>query len=187
MEKDFDKKKNRNNEKKPGKSSTVSYIEKIAELTEKLKQKTEEIESLKKEMAETKDAALRIRADAENYRKRIEKDNTDFVRRANENILKDLLPVVDSITIAINSASDESVKKGISIMKDSVISVLKKYGVEEIDVQGKEFDPNTCEAFLFEENPEVEVDMVAEVLQPGFKLYDKVLRSAKVKVSKSGK
>lgn len=167
--------------------SKVSSIEKIAELSEKLKNMDAEITKLKDELETTKDSALRVRADAENYRKRAEKDAQSLAQYANEGILKDLVPSLDSLTIAINSASDEKVKKGIEIVYDSVFAVMKKYGVEELDVLGKEFDPNTSEAFLFDENSDCEVDMVIEVLQKGYKYNDKILRSAKVKVAKGTK
>ena len=138
-------------------------------------------------MKETHENALRIRADAENYRKRIEKD-VEFSRRlANEGLIKELLPSIDSLRLAINGADDENVKKGLQIVFDAIYGALKKWDLEELDVLGKEFDPNTCEAFLYEEDPEREFDTVIEVLQTGYMYKGKVLRSAKVKVARCGK
>lgn len=164
------------------------------ENTEATKNKTEEIqlteaEKLKAEAEYYKDAFIRKAAEFENYKKRSDNEISNYIKYASENLIKSLLPVYDDINRAIESIEKEetkdfdTLKQGMQLIADKFKTTLKNEGLEEIDIQGKEFDVDTCDALLQVQNDDVPPHTVTEVVEKGYKLKDKVIRFAKVIVS----
>ncbi len=147
----------------------------------------EELLKARDERKEWQELAARIKADYENARKRLEREKEEFIRFAQYNVLKDLLSVVDDFerarSAAVETQDIESLVKGLDMIGKDLQSLLKRYGVEEIDAHGRKFDPELHEAMLQEETEDAEPFTVLEVLQKGYKMHDKVLRPVRVKVS----
>ncbi len=139
--------------------------------------------------AEYWDRLLRLQADTDNVRKRIDKEKTDFVRFANEGIIVELLNVLDdlerTITLAQSKHQDlQAFLKGVEMILVHFYGLLKEYGVKPIDSEGKLFDPHLHEALMQIEDKDSPEHTVVEELQKGYMLNDRVIRTAKVKVSK---
>ena len=143
-----------------------------------------------KENAELKDALQRLQAEFENSRKRMEKEAQDFAKIANAGIVKELLPLIDSIDAAekhLNEqkeVSKEDAIKGMETLKQQLEAGLKLYGLERIDCIGKKFDPMRDDCVMQGKDEEKKDGIVLEELQKGYLLNGKVLRHAKVKVNK---
>ena len=151
----------------------------------------EEFEKLKttKENSEKyHDQLLRLRAEFENFRKRMEKEKTEFLRYANEQLIFALLPVMDNFGRAISSAKEnqnvEAVLEGVSMIEKGLTDVLTKFGVKQIKSVGEKFDPHRHEAIGVVESKEHPEDTVVEELQKGYLLNDRLIRPAVVKVAK---
>ena len=130
-----------------------------------------------------KDQYLRLMADFQNYKRRVAKEREDTRAYANEKIVTELLTVLDNFDRAMEHDADEGFKEGMQMILDQFNDVLKHAGVEEIEAQGAEFDPNVHNAVLMEDTDEVESGHVSCVLQKGYKLNGKVIRPAMVKVA----
>ncbi|MFA5012554.1 MAG: nucleotide exchange factor GrpE [Ignavibacteria bacterium] len=148
-----------------------------------------EVEKFKAEAEYYKDAFIRKAAEFENYKKRSDNEISNYIKYASENLIKSLLPVYDDINRAIESIEKEetkdfgTLKQGMQLIADKFKTTLKNEGLEEINILGKEFDVDTCDAFLQVQNDEVPPHTVTEVVEKGYKLKDKVIRFAKVIVS----
>lgn len=136
-----------------------------------------------------KDAFIRKAAEFENYKKRTDNEISNYIKYASENLIKSLLPVYDDINRSIDSIEKgetkdfETLKQGIQLISDKFKNTLKSEGLEEIEILGKEFDVNTCDALLSVPREDVAPHTVVEVVEKGYKLKDKVIRFAKVIVS----
>ena len=132
---------------------------------------------------------LRSKADFINYRKRLEDEQARAFKYCNEEMVKEMLPIIDGLERAINMDDDnleDEVSKflsGIKMLYCNLISVLEKYGVKAIDGSNKPFDPAYHQAVMTEKKDDVESGFIIEVLQKGYLLKDKVIRPAMVKVS----
>ncbi len=151
-----------------------------------------EAEYLKlKEDAEVyKDKLLRLQADFENSRKRLEKEKQEFVKFANEGIIVELLNILDDLerTVELEHTQHQDLAvflKGVEMILAHLYDMLKEYGVKPIESEGKLFDPHLHEALMQVENKDLPEHTIAEELQKGYLLNDKVIRTAKVKVSKN--
>ncbi len=146
----------------------------------------EEVESPDKKRADEMTAlAQRLQAEFDNYRKR----NLDLSKRIREDatveVLTKFLPLTDVISQALTMISDENVKKGVVMIQDEITKILLGYGVEEIEAEGKPFDPRLHEAIMqVPAKTEEEVDTVNQVFQKGYKMGDKVIRASKVIINK---
>jgi len=132
---------------------------------------------------------LRLQADFENTRKRIEREKQDFVKFANEGIILELLNVLDDLERSVSLAETHkedltAFLKGVEMILAHLYEMLKEYGLKPIDAQGKIFDPHYHEALLQIENKDLPEHTVVEELQKGYLLNERVIRTAKVKVSK---
>lgn len=171
-------------------------MENKEEIKEEKKVKKKSEKQVKKEckcdekdlkIKELEDALLRLKADNINYRKRKDEEVSKMLEYANEDIVKDILPIVDNFERAIklddDNLDDELSKflAGFKMIYCHIIEALEKYGVKAIDGDNKDFNPVYHQAVLTEkgETP----GMVIEVLQKGYLLKDKVIRPAMVKVS----
>lgn len=135
------------------------------------------------------DKLLRLQADFENMRKRLERDKQDFFRFANEGIILELLNILDDLERATELAQAKhqdlpAFLKGIEMILAHLYELLKEHGLKPIEAKGKIFDPHLYEALMQAEDNSVAENTVTEELQKGYFLNDKVLRTAKVKVAK---
>lgn len=148
-----------------------------------LKKQVENLENILKEKNEE---ILRRAADLDNYRKRLTKETEDKVRFANQSVVKDFLPVMDNIEMALQHAEEGSpLREGIELTIKSFKDALSKHGVKEVDAEiGTIFDPAVHEAIMMDNNTEYENNAVTLCVQKGYILNDRVIRPAKVKVNK---
>ena len=135
------------------------------------------------------DKMLRNQADLENTRKRLDREKQEFVKFANEGLILDLLNVLDDLerTVDLAESSKEDLTaflKGVEMILAHLYEMLKNHGVKPIEAEGKIFDPNFHEALMQVENKELPEHTIIEVLQKGYLIHGRVLRTAKVKVSK---
>ncbi len=132
------------------------------------------------------DGLLRTRAEFDNYRKRTARERLEALDRGAEQLAGRLLSVLDNFRFALESAEqsdDDRLAKGVRMVHDELVGVLRAAGLEEIDALGESFDPEVHEAMLQEESPEpVDEPVVADVLRPGYRFKERVLRPATVKV-----
>jgi molecular chaperone GrpE len=154
----------------------------IEELTRELEQKTIEA-------AAANEKYLRTYADFENYRKRMQRDLSDFRKYANEQFALELLSVVDHMGLALKHAgeADETVQgmqQGVEQVYKQLRDALEKFGVKQFAAEGELFDPARHDAMMQVVTDEVPENTVVQVMQDGYLYHDKVLRHAKVSVSK---
>jgi molecular chaperone GrpE len=160
----------------------------------KVKEKKQKDVSLEKlneaynKISELEDKLIRQNADMVNYRKRKEEEINKMLKFANEDIIKELLPIIDNFERAINNEDglSENEKKfltGFKMIYCSILNILEKNEVKPIDGANKPFDPTYHNAIMLEKNDNYASGMVIEVLQKGYLLKDKVIRPAMVKVS----
>ena len=131
-----------------------------------------------------KELAQRIQADFQNYKRRADKEKNAFVKFANKELIKKILPVFEHLALALeNKQNVEEFVKGVEMIYTQLFEVLREQGLEPVMAVGQMFDPNKHEALLQVESDEP-AGSVVEELQKGYKLGDAVLRHTKVKVSK---
>ena len=135
-------------------------------------------------VAELEDQLLRKIAEFDNYRRRTTKEKEEIGLTAKIKCIGEMLPVLDNFerALAVGSA-DESFLRGVQMIFDSMVSTLKKMGVEEIEAAGKVFDPDLHYAVTRVENPELGANTVAAVLQKGYQMSGKIIRHAMVAVA----
>ncbi|MFA5145689.1 MAG: nucleotide exchange factor GrpE [Candidatus Omnitrophota bacterium] len=154
--------------------------------------KESEYLALKEEAAkseEYRDKLLRLQADFENTRKRLDREKQDFVRFANEGIILELLGILDDLerTVELAESKHQDITvflKGVEMILAHLYEMLKEYGVKPIEAKGKIFDPHYHEALMQIEDKDLPEHTVIEELQKGYLLNDRIIRTAKVKVSK---
>ena len=159
--------------------------EKIEELQKEASQLAETVAEMEKELAAAKERMARAAADLDNTRKRLERDAEVQKKYRVQSFALDILPVVDNCerALAVDKDEDDPYRKAFVMVQTALINALKKEGVEEIDALGQPFDPNWHMAMISEPKEGVEPGTVTEVLQKGYKLKDRLLRPAMVKVS----
>ncbi|MDD5129926.1 MAG: nucleotide exchange factor GrpE [Candidatus Omnitrophica bacterium] len=139
---------------------------------------------------EAQDKMLRNQADLENTRKRLDREKQEFVKFANEGLILDLLNVLDDLERTVDLAETSKKEdlsaflKGIEMILAHLYEMLKNHGVKPVDAEGKIFDPNFHEALMQVENKDLPEHTIIEVLQKGYLIHGRILRTAKVKVSK---
>lgn len=142
-----------------------------------------------KEAAEANEKYLRTYADFENYRKRMQRDQAEFRKYANEQMALELLTVLDHLGLALKHASDspeksEGLQQGVEMVFKQFRDVLEKFGIKPFKADGEPFDPAMHDAMMQVETGEVPENTVVQVFQDGYLYHEKVLRHAKVGVSK---
>lgn len=152
-----------------------------SELMEKLAEK-------EKEAAANYDKYLRAIAELDNYKKRAVKEKTEILKYGIEGVIKDILPFIDSLDLALEHAEGstdiQSFKEGLKLIQDQLLSCLKKHGVEAIECAGKEFDPNFHEAMMQIDSENHENNKVINDFQRGYLLNGRLLRPSRVSVCK---
>ncbi|MGM9566348.1 nucleotide exchange factor GrpE [Evtepia sp.] len=141
-------------------------------------------EALQAAIREQEDKYLRLLAEYDNYRKRSQKEKENAWTSAKADTAKEFLPVYDNLERALKQeTADEAYAKGVQMIMTQLKNVLEKLGIEEIPAQGETFDPNVHNAVMHIDDEELGENVVAEVFQAGFRIGDKVIRHAMVKVA----
>ena len=149
-----------------------------------------ELEAVRAELEETRDKYLRLAADMENFRRRALKDKEEAHNFGHQNVVKDLLPTVDNLERAIDHARKggegdvEGFLEGVELVLRELESVLAKHGVTSIEAEGQSFDPALHEAMAQKPDASVAPNTVVDVFQKGYQLRARLLRPARVVVSK---
>jgi len=146
------------------------------------------IDALTQERTSLYDQLLRRQAEFENYRKRIERERVETYQRARAEVLIEFLPVVDNLERALSSLEKsqgdaEALRHGVELIHRQFRDAMSKFGLEPVESVGKTFDPNVHEAVTTETSDEHEENTIIEEFQRGYKMGDKLLRPAKVKVA----
>ncbi len=152
-------------------------------LTEQVKEETIEITAETK-LSELEDKHIRLMAEYDNYRKRTQKEKETLYPEAVASTVRAFLPVVDNFERALGAQTeDENYKKGIEMTYQNLMDILKKLGAEPFGEVGDAFDPNIHSGVMSVEDDSLPSETVAEVFQKGYKIGDRVLRVAMVKVT----
>ena len=145
------------------------------------------IKELEKLANDNEEKYLRLYAEFENYKRRIQKENQINATYKAQGVLTDILPSIDNIERALQIEGDDesfkSLQKGVQMVHESLLRALKDNGLEEIESEGQSFDPNVHQAVVQDDNPEYESGVITQELQKGYKLKDRVLRPSMVKVN----
>ena len=159
--------------------------------TESSEQSTEApgADELGAELAKVKDQLLRTIAESENIRRRASRDVENAHKFAVEKLLNDLFPVLDSLEKAVETASQtegaKAIAEGVELSLKMFVATLEKNGAVQIDPLGEPFDPQHHEAMAMVPNPDAEPNSVMEVMQKGYVLNERLVRAAKVIVTKA--
>lgn len=149
----------------------------------------EEEPSCEEKLSQMNDKYLRLNAEFDNFKKRMEKEKYQAISYAHESFSSDLLPVVDALEQALtvkdeqSSENIESMKQGITLTLEKLFKIFEKHGIETIELDG-EFDPNLHNAVMQIEDEEYVSGQIVQTLQKGYKIKDRVLRPAMVQVAK---
>ena len=154
----------------------------MAQLQQQLEQKTQEAQ-------ENIDRALRLAAEMENLKKRLEREKAELLQFANENLIKELLPVVDNLELALEhgrqAETPASFLEGIELVHQGFLKALARFGVTPLAVVGQPFDPAYHNAVMQEAAPEVPDCTVLKELQKGYMMHGRLLRPAMVVVARN--
>lgn len=141
------------------------------------------------EIQQLNDRLLRLAADFENMRKRLEREKSESISYANESLLRELLPVIDNLERAVEHGESESdfqgLLDGVRMTLKGFLTVIAKFGCAPFDSIGKAFDPNYHEALMQQESPDHPEKTILQELQKGYTLNERLLRPASVVVSKT--
>jgi molecular chaperone GrpE len=149
------------------------------------------LEDAEKKVVENYDKYLRVLAELDNYKKRAAKEKADAIAYGNENLIRDILPILDSLDRAAEHACNAgdmvAFKEGFSLVKEQLICCLGKHGVEKIEAVGADFNPNLHDALLQVESEEHGNNKVIEEFEKGYLLKGRLLKPTKVSVSRAAK
>ncbi|HHM3771371.1 TPA: nucleotide exchange factor GrpE [Staphylococcus aureus] len=154
---------------------------------EEIDPKDQKINELQQLADENEEKYLRLYAEFENYKRRIQKENEINKTYQAQRVLTDILPAIDNIERALKIEGDDetfkSLQKGVQMVHESLINALKDNGLEVIKTEGEAFDPNIHQAVVQDDNLDFESGEITQELQKGYKLKDRVLRPSMVKVN----
>jgi molecular chaperone GrpE len=147
----------------------------------------DEIVELRKDRDNLQDRLLRQAAEFDNYRKRIDRERRDLSEFAAADILQDLLPIVDDFerALKVEAPGSEPYRQGLEIIHRALLEMLRKRGVITVDSVGADFDPHVHQAVSYEEAPDKRDGEVIAEFRRGYRLGDRLLRPAMVKVAKA--
>lgn len=146
------------------------------------------LDAMRREKEALQDRLLRTAAEFDNYRKRVERDRREQAEAATANALTDLLPIIDDLERALKTpvgGEAEGFRKGIELIHQQMVELLRKRGAKPIEAAGTEFDPRYHQAVAYESSPEHREGEVIEEFARGYMLGDRLLRPAMVKVAKA--
>jgi molecular chaperone GrpE len=160
-----------------------------AEEAERFEQLSKELDQKTREASEAHDKYMRTYADFENYRKRMQRDLADFRKYANEPIALELLTVLDNLGMALRHAVEggevnQGLVQGVELVLKQLLGILEKFGIKPFRAEGEPFNPAMHDAMMQVEDADLPENTVAKVFQEGYLYHEKVLRHAKVGVSK---
>lgn len=154
---------------------------------EEIDPKDQKIDELQQLADENEEKYLRLYAEFENYKRRIQKENEINKTYQSQRVLTDILPAIDNIERALEIEGEDetfkSLQKGVQMVHESLINALKDNGLEVIKTEGEAFDPNIHQAVVQDNNPDFKSEEITQELQKGYKLKDRVLRPSMVKVN----
>jgi molecular chaperone GrpE len=149
----------------------------------------ETVDSLRAERDEYKEKYLRLYAEFDNYRKKVQKDKDELIKYSNESMAYELLPVLDSMDMALKHTAGgsaetvQSLRQGVDNTFRELNRTLEKFGLSSIETNGVRFDPSYHHAMSRVERDDIEDNLIVEELRKGYKFNDKVLRPTFVTVS----
>ncbi len=150
-------------------------------------EEADEVTLLKQQLEEEKNRYIRLLADFENYKRRVQLDKEADTKYRAQSVLTDILPVLDNLerALAIQPTTEEAISltKGVDMVYRSLQTALEKEGLEPIKSEGVQFDPNLHQAVMQEKDESQESGIVLQELQKGYKLKDRILRPSMVKVN----
>ncbi len=171
----------------PSKSDLMTKPEEPAK-KENLSDLEGKLQEKDKEAKDYYDRYLRLSAEMENFKRRAEKEKSEIYKFANENILKELIPVLDNLERALNHGQEtentQALLLGVEMTYKAFWTVLEKYGLTRVEALGEEFDPNLHEAVMVQEDAERPPGVVISQMQKGYRLHNRLIRPAMVVVSK---
>lgn len=145
---------------------------------------SEEVERLRREVADLKDRSVRTLADFDNFRKRSQRESQEFKKYALLEPMRDFLTVIDNLDLALSAqGSAEDLKLGVEMIHRQMQELLRRFGATEVPAVGQPFDPTLHEAVAREESPEVKAPTVVAELRRGYRMHDRLLRPSMVKVA----
>lgn len=166
--------------------NTETETEETLEQESQPEEKAEEVSeksAADKAAEEEKNRFLRLMADFENYKRRTQAEKEGLYSMAIGDAVLEFIPALDNLERALQYAEDSSLKKGVEMVYNQMLSALKKLGVSSFGEKGDQFDPNLHEAIMHSEEEGVEPNTITEVMQKGYKTENKVIRHALVKVA----
>jgi molecular chaperone GrpE len=151
----------------------------------------QELENLKKDREEIYDRLLRKQAEFENYRKRVDREKSEFVQFASAELMKELLNTLDSFDLALRTAAadtafGEKALKGFELIYKQLQDTMVRFGLKPVEAKGKPFDPNFHQAVSTQVSDDLEENTVIDEMRKGYTLHGRLLRPAMVSVSKKG-
>lgn len=149
----------------------------------KKKKKNAEVEKLETELAQLNEQYTRMLAEYANYKRRTEQEKENIGQFSKSEVLRQLLPSLDNLERAVDAPDGPDYRKGVDMIIGKLHEELKKLGLEEIPAKGEMFDPEVHHAVMREDADGVEPETVTEVFQKGYKVGDRVIRPAMVKVA----
>lgn len=181
------------NEEHQDQPESVEEIDELEFVTESPEETTEEeneaeAETPREEIEKWKDMAARSQAELENFRKRMAREKTEAIIYANRSLLEQLLPIIDNFEMGLKAAQDSEgeasmILQGMAMVRKQLDDFLSEQGVEVIESDGVEFNPNVHEALKQEANDEVPEGIILYTMRRGYRLRDRILRAANVVVS----
>jgi molecular chaperone GrpE len=176
---------------KAGEEELRSRLDRLTkrELEEEIIRLTGELEKARRESREYLEDLQRLKAEFDNYRKRMVREQTRIIEQASRSLVEKLLPVIDNLEKALEAAGAEEggLADGVRMVYEQLMDTLEREGLEVIDPHGRRFDPNVCEAMMTVLSDDHEDETVVEVHQKGYRFKGDLLRPARATVSKCGK
>lgn len=165
----------------------VEEVEATEEIVDETHELEEKVKKLEVDVNTWKTDYYKVFADMENLKRRLEKEHQNTMKFMMQSFIEELLPVIDNFERSLNvqEASEEvqTFLKGYQMIFDQMMAILKKNGVEVIEAQGKEFDPNFHQAVMTAQDENYGSNIIVEELQKGYMLKDRVVRASLVKVN----
>jgi molecular chaperone GrpE len=142
-----------------------------------------ELDSLKKSLQESNEKYIRLYADFENYKRKMQKDRIDFISSASKDVITNLLPVLDDFDRAIQADKDKQLSEGVLLIHQKLVRILISKGVKEMECMGQEFNSDFHEAItMIPVEDEAMKGKIVDVLEKGYSINDNVIRNPKVVV-----
>ncbi len=167
---------------------TVAKQSGLEEAQLRIRELEEAVAKKEEELKESNDKQLRVLAEFDNYRKRVNRERQDIARYGCENLIKNLIPILDNFQRAMEAAGEnqdfQNFITGIKMIQGSLFAALQKEGLQPIRALKEKFDPHLHDVMMQVETDDEAEGTVVEEMLTGYKLHDKVIRHSMVKVSK---